>query len=71
MVVAAGGTKLGDITFEDIRSLLSRNRNLRGAVIRLLAQKHSGELIRAVKIVPNVAAGKKAGKAKVGKAKKR
>lgn len=59
MVVAAGGGKLGDITFEDIRAVLARNKNLRTAVIRLLAQKHSADLVKAVKIVPSVAAAKK------------
>lgn len=64
MVVASGGTKLSELTFEDIRSVLSKNRNLRSAVIRLLAEKHTRELLRVVKIVPAVAAVKSAPKAK-------
>lgn len=59
MVVEAGGGKLGNITFEDIRDILARNKNLRVAVIRLLAEEHSADLIKAVKIVPSVTAKKK------------
>lgn len=58
-MVAVGGGKFGDITFEDIQSLLSRNKSLRTAVIRMLAQRHSAELIKAFKIVPSVTAAKK------------
>jgi hypothetical protein len=58
-MVAIGTGKFNDITFEDIRTLLARNTNLRKAVIRLLAQEHSADLIKAVKIVPSVTAAKK------------
>lgn len=58
-MVAVGGGKFGNITFEDIQSLLSRNKSLRTAVIRMLAQQHSADLIKAFKIVPSVTAAKK------------
>ena len=50
MVEEGRGRQLSRLSFEDLRTILDSNKNLRAAVIKHLAQNHTAEFVKHVTV---------------------